>query len=205
MNDLELLDQIKLASAGNKVSQNRLSWHYQDLLKGRIVNKMREESLGMLVVDDVLQMVYVKILDNFSGTSFEAIEAFQAWLVKLTDNVIIDAARKASSKKEQAVKQAPAALASDQSVAELFDLVADSLPTASVCLIRAEQFASLKTALAKLPEKYRLVIQMHHLDKQTLEQTAVAMNRTPGSVRGLLREALSHLRQDLGNQYSRVY
>ena len=86
----------------------------------------------------------------------------------------------------------------DRSSAE-FDrglVSADSTP--SVAIHREEQTARLNTALEQLPEHYREVIALHHVQGLTLAEVARKLERTEDSVQKLWARALIRLREILG-------
>jgi RNA polymerase sigma-70 factor (ECF subfamily) len=63
---------------------------------------------------------------------------------------------------------------------------------------RREQAVLLADALGKLPEHYREVMILHHLEGLSLSQVAERMGRTPHSVEKLWARAVIQLRRLLG-------
>lgn len=55
--------------------------------------------------------------------------------------------------------------------------------------IRKEEIEYIKKTLKRLPEEYRLVLELHHFCGLTVTETAERLGRTTGSTRGLLQRA----------------
>jgi RNA polymerase sigma-70 factor (ECF subfamily) len=64
---------------------------------------------------------------------------------------------------------------------------------------RREQALILADALENMPENYREVLILRHLEGLTFPEVAHRMNRTVGSVEKLWTRALARLRQELGD------
>ena len=63
----------------------------------------------------------------------------------------------------------------------------------------------LANALARLPEDYREVITLRHVEGRSFEEIAAAMGRTSGAVRMLWMRALERLGEaDGGRRWNRV-
>jgi RNA polymerase sigma-70 factor (ECF subfamily) len=65
---------------------------------------------------------------------------------------------------------------------------------------RREQAVLLADALGRLPDDYREVIILHHLEGQTFPEVARRMDRTLDSVKNLWARALAQLRRSLGDR-----
>ena len=70
--------------------------------------------------------------------------------------------------------------------------------TPSQQAIRREQGVMLADALERLPEDYRQVIVLRHLEELTFPEIARRMQRTQDSVEKLWLRALARLRQEFG-------
>jgi RNA polymerase sigma-70 factor (ECF subfamily) len=71
--------------------------------------------------------------------------------------------------------------------------------TPSQRAVRREQGVLLADALAKLPDNYREVIILHHLEGLTFPEVARRRGRTLDSVKNLWARALAQLRRSLGS------
>ena len=76
--------------------------------------------------------------------------------------------------------------------------LAASGSTPSQHVSKREQAVLLAQALEKLPEDYREVIILRHLEALTFPQVAERMNRSEDSVQKLWVRALARMRQRLG-------
>ncbi len=63
---------------------------------------------------------------------------------------------------------------------------------------RAEEADRLRAALARLPDHYRAVVQLHHFDGLTFADVGARLDRTPEAARQLWWHALWRLRDTLG-------
>ena len=67
-------------------------------------------------------------------------------------------------------------------------------------LVRREQAVILADALKRLPDDYREVVILHHLEELTFPKVAERMGRSPGSIEKLWVRALTALRHSLRGQ-----
>jgi RNA polymerase sigma factor (sigma-70 family) len=63
--------------------------------------------------------------------------------------------------------------------------------------MRAEAAVQLANAVAQLPDHYRDVIVLHHLQGQPIKDVALEMDRTEDSIKKLLARALIRLQTTL--------
>jgi RNA polymerase sigma-70 factor, ECF subfamily len=131
--------------------------------------------------------------DQFRGMSRQ--ERLK-WLRQILTNCLADELRRFTSDKRSIHREHPLEEGWDHSSAALDAwLSGDHSPSEHVT--REEQLLRLFDAMARLPEEQRLAIELHHLHGSTLQATALEMARSPASVAGLLRRALTSLRRDL--------
>jgi RNA polymerase sigma factor (sigma-70 family) len=200
MDNAELLDLIHRACAGATDAANRLVGHYIPRLQQYLAGLTKGQSVGNLTVDDLTQNVMYKCMRSLQGKTFPAVEAFQDWFFKIAKTAFLDAIRKANRHAEKPNQQSPAPPPNlHESLCELIDQVADSIPTASVIYSRHEGVRKLLAAIDRLePEIYRLVVDRYHLQGQKLDEIAAQLQKTPDAVRGILNRAIQKLRADLG-------
>jgi RNA polymerase sigma-70 factor (ECF subfamily) len=74
-------------------------------------------------------------------------------------------------------------------------VVGDTSP--SLRAARREQAVLLADALARLPDHYRDVVVLHHIEGRTMREVAQAMDRTVESVKKLWARAMVQLRKQL--------
>jgi RNA polymerase sigma-70 factor (ECF subfamily) len=71
----------------------------------------------------------------------------------------------------------------------------DASPSSAAC--HNEDLTALSDALLELPESYREVILMRHIDSLGFPEIAARMGRSPGAVRMLWLRAIDQLRQSM--------
>jgi RNA polymerase sigma-70 factor (ECF subfamily) len=86
----------------------------------------------------------------------------------------------------------------DESSRFLNQVLAAKQSSPSQRAVRREQALLLAEALAKLPEDYREVIVLRHLEGLSFPDVALRMERTLASVKNLWTRALAMLRRSLG-------
>jgi RNA polymerase sigma-70 factor, ECF subfamily len=77
-------------------------------------------------------------------------------------------------------------------------LAADSLSPSGHAIAR-EQNDALERAVERLPEDYRLVLQLRYREDLPFEEVAARMGRSVGAVRKLWARAVERLKEDLGS------
>lgn len=82
----------------------------------------------------------------------------------------------------------------DLSCQHLLDVTC-GMTSPSMQVIRHERELCLARALAQLPAAQRDAVELHHLHRCTLAETADIMDRSVASVVGLLRRGLKRLRE----------
>jgi RNA polymerase sigma-70 factor (ECF subfamily) len=65
-------------------------------------------------------------------------------------------------------------------------------------LERNESYQSLRSALAKLPEKYRTPITLRYFEYLSMDEIAAILGRPVGTVKSLVHRGIARLREDQG-------
>jgi RNA polymerase sigma-70 factor (ECF subfamily) len=131
--------------------------------------------------DDLTQEVLVAAHRGLDGFRGDDPKGFHAWLFRIAENRIRDAADHFGAQKRQAV-----------------DRSAPSQTSPSSMALRREAAARVHDAVAALPDDYRQVILLRRIEEQEFEQVAEVMGRTVNAVRILYCRALKALRDALG-------
>ena len=154
---------------------------------------------GKLDASDVVQEVFLKAHRDFGQFRGTTEPEFAAWLREiLATSIAMQIRRFLGTRKRDPRLERELADELDHSSRALNRglIVAQSTPSQQAD--RREQGVLLANALAGLPEHYREVIVLHHLEGLSLAETAQRMKRTPDSVQKLWARALLRLRQVLG-------
>jgi RNA polymerase sigma-70 factor (ECF subfamily) len=135
--------------------------------------------------EDLLQETWLRAYRNLA--KLEQPADFRAWLLRIAQNVVIDAARRESRLK----RAAPA------SRKNLLESLADHMPLPGDELERTELRERLLEVLRSLPEEYRLPLTLRYISGADYETISTQLGLTNGSLRGLLHRGLKLLRARL--------
>lgn len=126
--------------------------------------------------------------------SFRGEASLRTWLVTIAVNLARDHVR---SRRVTFWKRL---FQRGQDAAELSDTLVDQRPTADKVLAAREELGAVWAALEHLPERQRTVFILRYVDDLSLEQIAVAMGTTIGTVKTQLFRATASLRQMTGRE-----
>lgn len=122
-----------------------------------------------------------------------------AWLRRILAHQIAHLARRyAGTKKRDIGREVSLQQSINEASARLEQLLPAAQSSPSQKLVRAEQRNLLAEALERLPEDYREVLLLRHLQDLPHEEIARRMGRSPGAVRMLWVRALARLRGEMG-------
>ncbi len=137
--------------------------------------------------EDMAQEVFVRVWRVLP--QFRAEAAFATWLYRIVTNLCYN--------RLPGLKEELAAIDPDEAVE-----VADEQPTIETGLVSQELKAAVQTAVSQLPESYRLLITLRHVQNMSYADIATVTNLPLGSVktgihraRLLLREVLAAYEQ----------
>jgi RNA polymerase sigma-70 factor (ECF subfamily) len=136
--------------------------------------------------EDLLQETLLLAFRSIQDLSDPA--GFRAWLLRIAQRVMIDAARREQRKKR--------ALPGRNSKIILAD-VAGKEPRPDDQLEREELRAQVLAVLRSLPEEFRLPLTLRYIGGADYETIQMQMGLTNGSLRGLLHRGLKLLRQKM--------
>lgn len=133
--------------------------------------------------EDLAQEILLALHAGLPTVDFEDPRRFFAWVFKVAEGRVADAAKHFSAQKRQAAPR---------------DATAQGSP--SEAAIREESFQRLHAAIASLPEDYGKVIRLRRIEELTCAETAARMDRSEGAVRVLYFRALQALRDALPDE-----
>jgi RNA polymerase sigma-70 factor (ECF subfamily) len=170
--------------------------HYRDYL--RLLSRVGFNARLRALADssDVVQQTLLRAherIDQFRGAN-EA--EFLAWLRAILARQLADLARRAGQPHWEKKQSLEAAL--EQSSGRLASWLADEQPSPGEQVQRREELLRLAEALARLPEDQRTALELHHLEGYSVAEVGRRMDRSAGSVAGLLHRGLKALRARLG-------
>ena len=162
---------VSEALAGREDSYSKLVDKYQKPLYFHIRKMIKEVEL----VDDLVQEVFMKAFHNLNSYSNEY--AFSTWIYRIATNHTIDYLRK---KKLQT-------LSIDQPYKTKDGDMEIQLPDESFStdepVMKKERKAIVQEAIDDLPEKYRLVIEMRHMEEKSYQEIAEILDHPLGTVK----------------------
>ena len=159
------------ALKGNEASYKKLVDKYDRPIFFHIRKMIREEEM----VEDLVQEVFIKAFKNLVSYSNEY--AFSTWLYRIATNHTIDYLRK---KKLQTFSIHDPIKTKD---GDMEVQLPDESFSTDQPIIRKERKAIVQHAISNLPEKYRLVIQMRHMEELSYDEIAEELDIPLGTVK----------------------
>lgn len=178
------------ALAGKEESYKKLVDKYQKPLYYHIRKMIKEVEL----VEDLVQEVFMKAFHNLSTYSNDY--AFSTWLYRIATNHTIDYLRK---KKLKTLSINEPYKTKD---GEMEIQLPDESFSTDKPVIKKERKQIVQNAIANLPEKYKIVIEMRHMEEKSYQEIADVLDLPLGTVkahifraRELLYKALKDKRE----------
>jgi RNA polymerase sigma-70 factor (ECF subfamily) len=176
---------VAKAVQGQEDSYKKLVDKYNSPIYFHIRKMIKEQEL----VEDLVQEVFIKAFKNLATYSNQY--AFSTWLYRIATNHTIDYLRK---------KKLPTFSISDP-IKTKDGEVEVQLPDTSFAtdapIIKHERKAIVQEAIANLPEKYRKVIRMRHMDELSYDEIADELNIPLGTVKAHIFRARELLHKAL--------
>ena len=180
---------IQRAVAGDDQAYKKLMLKYRDAIFNFIFKMVRDRQQ----VEDLTQEAFIKAFASLRNFNDEY--AFSTWLYKIATNNSIDFIRKRKLQM-YSIDKPIESKDSDYS----FELPDDTYE-ADRTLISGQRTKLLNEAIAKLPEKYRRVIRLRHVEEKSYEEIADELKLPIGTVKAHIfraREVLyRHLRDKI--------
>ena len=173
------------ALAGKDRAYQRLMDKYHDAIFNFIYRMVRDREQ----VEDLTQEAFIKAFASLK--SFNEEYAFSTWLYKIATNNSIDYIRK---KKLQMFSIDKPIESKDSDFT--FELPDDSYE-ADRELISDQRAVMLNEAIDQLPEKYRLVIRLRHVEERSYEEIAKMLKLPIGTVKAHIFRARELLYKQL--------
>ncbi|WP_340102694.1 RNA polymerase sigma factor [Rhodohalobacter sp. 8-1] len=162
---------VKKALEGDQRAYQQLTEKYRRPLEYH-VRKMVKESEQ---VEDLVQEAFIKAFKNLE--SYNSSYAFSTWLYRITTNHTIDYLRKKKLKTTSIDK--PIKTREGEMSFELPDEQAET----DRAIIRKQRKKIITHAIDNLPEKYRQVIQMRHIEELSYQEIADKLDLPLGTVK----------------------
>jgi RNA polymerase sigma-70 factor (ECF subfamily) len=198
---MELAEEERLrdAVAGSEQALAALLNLHAPALRRVISTKLPAHLQPVLSEDDVLQQTFADAWRDIKTFDPSAAGSFLNWLKSLAACNLQDAIRSLEAKKRGGKRKKVDLPDSSKSHAELFDFLVGTGSSPGTRAAAHEIDRLLKDAIARLPEAYRAVVQMHDLDGHDVADVAAALQRSAGAVYMLRARAHDQLRKMLGD------
>jgi RNA polymerase sigma-70 factor (ECF subfamily) len=144
---------------------------------------------------DLVQQTFLEAQRDFAGFRGTTQEALLAWVRRLLLNNLANFRRDYRRDKRRVTLEVT--LPGGDSSARHGGGLPGGTPTPSALAMRDEQKQLLESAIDRLPEDYRRVIQLRYREERSFEEIAEAMQRTQNAVRKLWARAIERLQQEL--------
>jgi RNA polymerase sigma-70 factor (ECF subfamily) len=183
---------VAAAAKGNQDAYKQLLEKYQKPLYFHIKKMVKDHEQ----VEDLVQEAFVKAFDNLG--SYNTNYAFSTWLYRITTNHTIDYLRK---KKLQTMSIHQPVKTKE---GEMFVQLPDDHAATDRNIIRKQRQKIIRNAIKNLPEKYRQVIEMRHLEELSYQEISEQLDLPLGTVKAHIfraREMLYKALKDKRNEF----
>lgn len=181
---------IERFRSGDREAFAPLFARYRPRLAVLIHHKLSPELRSRVDVDDVLQEVFLAAFRDLDNFTYRSPGSFLAWLSRIADHVVIDAARFYGRQKRDAGE---ILRFRSESNPEGPDPATTTTPTR--LLAEKEAVQGLLEKLAALPDEYRQVILLAKMEGLTTQEIAERLGKSREAVALLLHRAIQRFRQ----------
>jgi RNA polymerase sigma-70 factor (ECF subfamily) len=162
---------VKKAIGGDEGAYKKLVDKYERALYFHILKMIKDREQ----VEDLVQETFVKAFDNLN--TYSTNYAFSTWLYRIATNHTIDYLRKKKLK----------TLSIDEPMKTKDGEMEIQLPDESAGtdrnIIRKQRQNMVQQAIDDLPEKYRKVIQLRHMEEKSYKEISDILDRPLGTVK----------------------
>jgi RNA polymerase sigma-70 factor (ECF subfamily) len=194
---------LRLARTGSGSALGQLLELYRNYLSLLARLQIGRRLQGKADAADLVQETFLKAHRDFAAFAGSTEAEFVSWLRQiLAANLAGLLRRYLGTQRRNLRLERELAGELDQSSHFLDQSLVTQSSSPSQKAVRREQAVLLADALGNLPEHYREVMILHHLEGLSLSAVAQRMNRTPDSVQKLWARALIQLRCTLGGSHA---
>lgn len=174
---------------------------YRNYLRLLVDAQLGRRLNARVSASDIVQETFLEANKDFAGFRGRTTREFSAWLRKILlhnlHSVVAEhvLAKKRDVRREVSLQALADSL--DQSSIRLEELLPDAGPSPSVMVHRHDMEAALADALAALPEDYRTVMVMRHIEGLPFDAIAKRLGRSSGAVRMVWLRAIKATRLKL--------
>jgi len=173
---------------------------YLRLVAGRRLPRLVQQRVD---ASDIVQQTLVDAVRGLPDFRGQTEPEFTAWMMRLLERNLLMSVRNNTLGKRDIRLEQDWADGSGSAVLMWQSIAADgSSPMSSV--FRGEAALHLAIALEKLPVDQRTAVEMRYIGQQSLQAIANEMQRTVGSVAGLIRRGVEALETHLPSEFGEI-
>lgn len=184
------LASVESALLGDQKAYQKLVDKYQRALYYHILKLVRNRD----VVDDLVQETFSKAFDCLE--SYNRQYAFSTWIYRIATNHSIDYLR----------KRKLSTLSIDEPVqgkdGEMKVELVDETSNTDMDIIQKQRKSLIRHAVESLPEKYRIVVRMRHMEEKSYDEIAEELELPLGTVKAHIFRARELLNKHLRDKMS---
>lgn len=149
---------------------------------------------------DVVQQTLIDIVRGLPKFCGQSEKEFTAWVMKILERNYLQSVRDNTQAKRD-VRLERDWVAGLGSAEKERCITASAAPSPSSCAVRKEKLQMIRMALGELPEDQRTAVSMRYVAQMSLSEIAGVMDRTVGSVAGLIRRGVVALEALLPEEF----
>jgi RNA polymerase sigma-70 factor (ECF subfamily) len=174
---------------------------YRSYLKVLARLQVGKHLQGKTDASDVVQEVYLRATKGFEQFRGSTEQELLAWLRRVLARVVANLVRQyyGTLSRDVRLEQNVDQQLTSSTAAIRLNLV-DSLASPSEQAMQKEQAVLLSNALESLPDDYREVVMLRHVEQLPFAQVAERLGRTIHSVKNIWPRALAQLKKELEGQ-----
>lgn len=181
---------VESALLGDQKAYQKLVVKYQRALYYHILKLVRNRD----IVDDLVQETFSKAFDCLE--SYNRQYAFSTWIYRIATNHSIDYLR----------KRKLSTLSIDEPVqgkdGEMKMELVDEASNTDLDIIQKQRKVLIRNAVESLPEKYRVVVRMRHMEEKSYDEIAEELELPLGTVKAHIFRARELLNKHLRDKMS---
>src|SRR5262245_11088886 len=195
------LDQLlRQAKAGDGVALGNLLEQYRSYLGLLARLQITRRLQGKVDAADLVQETFLEAHQSFARFRGTTEKELVRWLRQILAANLVDLARRfLGSKRRDVCLERELGDGLDQSSRALERGLVAPGSSPSQQAARRERAVLLAEALARLPESYREVLVLHHLEGLSFPEVGRRLGRSLDSVKNVWTRALARLRRSLGD------
>ena len=194
MEDNRISMWVEQARGGNADALGQVMEYFRPYLLSVAHAQLMTDVRGKAAVSDVVQETFLRAhrgFDRFQGASSEEL---RGWLRTILLNHIVTIQRHYASGKRNIDREV--SLTCNCPSAQSASLHTRGRSPSSIC-VRTEEADAVTQALYRLPDHYRLVLQLRNWHDKSWSEIGAELGRTPEASRKLWARALRRLRDEL--------